>query len=200
MLNKDKKIAELEEENAKLNKQLQDLISNSDLPIIKQLPNGEMELNGIPMDNTTPVEYYNSSKCTFSELTMFRVGKEVMNREMDKLIKSHIEECDKYKNVIKNLEFDRNNLEENVQTLLKNIEENSNKSKSLIDGYNKKLKDKEDKIENLIDDYNAKIERYEKMINLLEDDINSWKQRFLSIQNVTINGDIETIYGKVLKN
>ena len=93
-------IDQLREENNKLKNELNEVANNTGNCIIKQMPDGSMELNGIPFDNTSDVDYYNSAKATFSELTMFRVGKETKQREMDKLIKIHMDEVDELKRQI----------------------------------------------------------------------------------------------------
>ena len=90
-------IEQLKNRITELEQQLNEVANDNGSVIIKQLPNGKVELNGIEIDNNSEVEYYNSSKATYGELTMFRIGKETKQREMNKLIESHIEECDDYK-------------------------------------------------------------------------------------------------------
>lgn len=199
-LNKDKKISELEDKNKKLSEQLQELISNSNTPIIKQLPDGTMELNGIPMDNTTEVEYYNSSKCSFSELTMYRIGKEMMSREMDKLIQSHMSEIDDYQNQINEHLGVINELTNQITELTTELTKMTNAFDQSQETLSKTINEYNNKIDSLSEEYNESLEKHINMIKLLDSDIQIWKTRFLESNHVNFNGDIETIYGIIKHN
>lgn len=168
--------------------------------IVKQLPNGEIELNGVVIDNTTEVEYYNSSQATYGELTMFRIGKEAKQREMDKLTAMHMDEIDRLKMKIAHLEQD-----------IAMLNMKSNIDNDTIQMYEEKEQKLESEIitlknQNEIDKETANIEkqkiidRYEGMISGLEEDIQSWKKRYLTINNTTLDGTVITKYGKVLGN
>ena len=111
MFNKDKNVDSelvqtLKNRIIELENQLNQVANDNGSIIVKQLPNGTIELNGISIDNTTDVEYYNSSQVTYGELTMFRIGKETKQREMDKLIAIHMDEIDKLNLKISHLEQD----------------------------------------------------------------------------------------------
>lgn len=193
-------IDQLREENNKLKNELNEVANNTGNCIIKQLPDGSMELNGVPFDNTSDVDYYNSAKATFSELTMFRVGKETKQREMDKLIKIHMEEVDELKQQI--LSLNNNNSElinqlhesENINVNLNETIKNKN---SQIDDLNKKLDDAIFQSKLTIDEIKK---RYEMYIEHLNKDVDTWKERYLKINNTTLDGTIITKYGKVLNN
>lgn len=193
-------IDQLREENNKLKNELNEIANNTGNCIIKQLPNGSMELNGVPFDNTSDVDYYNSAKATFSELTMFRVGKETKQREMDKLIKIHMEEVDELKQQI--LSLNNNNSElinqlhesENINV---NLNETIKNKDSQIDSLNKKLDDTISQAKLTLDEIKK---RYEMYIEHLNKDVETWKERYLKINNTTLDGTIITKYGKVLNN
>lgn len=185
------KIKELEET---LNKVAND---NGSI-IVKQLPNGEIELNGAKIDNTTEVEYYNSSQATYGELTMFRIGKESKQREMDKLIKIHMDEIDKLHEEIQSLESDRMNLNVDLSDYSKQIDELVAIKNSQVEEINK-LNNKIIECQTKFDlEKQAIINRYEQTINLLNEDIETWRKRYLNVNNIELNGTIITKYGKVL--
>lgn len=203
MFNKDKNnetelIHSLKNKIIELEQQLTQVANDNGSIIIKQLPNGTIELNGLSIDNTAEVEYYNSSQATYGELTMFRIGKETKQREMDKLIRLHMDETDKLKTKISNLEQD--------VTMLNNKSAVDNDT---IQMYEKKEYELQSEITNLKNqnetdkdmaqrELNEVISRYEGMIKGLEEDISSWKERYLKINNVTLNGTVITKYGKIL--
>ncbi len=193
-------IDQLREENNKLKNELNEVANNTGNCIIKQLPDGSMELNGIPFNNTSDVDYYNSAKATFSELTMFRVGKETKQREMDKLIKIHMEEVDELKQQILSL---NNNNSELINQLHESESINVNLNKTIknkdfqIDNLNKKLNDAISQAKLTLDEIKK---RYEAYIEHLSKDVETWKERYLKINNTTLNGTIITKYGKVLNN
>lgn len=188
-------VQELQNRIKELETQLNEVANDNGSIIIKQLPNGQIELNGIEIDNNSPVEYYNSSKATYGELTMFRIGKESKQREMDKLIQTHMNEIDDYKQQI-------NNLQENIITL-------QNKSKidnDTIQMFEKSEIELENEILDLKEQINLNetesqahlnevINRYVGIINGLEEDIKNWKKRYLTINNVKPDGTIITKYG-----
>lgn len=190
-------VQELQNRIKELETQLNEVANDNGSIIIKQLPNGQIELNGIEIDNNSPVEYYNSSKATYGELTMFRIGKESKQREMDKLIQTHMNEIDDYKQQI-------NNLQKNIITL-------QNKSKidnDTIQMFEKSEIELENEILDLKDQINLNetesqahlnevINRYVGIINGLEEDIKNWKKRYLTINNVKPDGTIITKYGVV---
>lgn len=193
-------IDQLRDENSKLKNELNDVANNTGNCIIKQMPDGSMELNGVPFDNTSDVDYYNSAKATFSELTMFRVGKETKQREMDKLIKIHMDEIDELKQQILSLNNDNTKLIHDL-----------NETEHAIINLNEIIKNKEqqinalgEKLGNTISQSNLTLEetkkRFESYIEHLNTDIKTWKERYLKINNTTLNGTIITKYGKVLNN
>ena len=191
-------IDQLREENNKLKSELNEVANNTGNCIIKQMPDGSMELNGIPFDNTSDVDYYNSAKATFSELTMFRVGKETKQREMDKLIKIHMDEVDELKRQILLLTDNNTKITKDLnedEHVIVNLKEIINNKDNQIENLNKKL-------ESTISHFNLTLEetvnRYENCIKHLNDDIETWKQRYLKINNTTLDGTIITKYGKVL--
>ncbi len=193
-------IDQLREENNKLKNELNEVANNTGNCIIKQLPNGSMELNGVPFDNTSDVDYYNSAKATFSELTMFRVGKETKQREMDKLIKIHMEEIDELKQQI--LSLNNNNSElinqlHESESINVNLNEIIKNKDSQIDNLNKKLDDTISQAKLNLDEIKK---RYEMYIEHLNKDVETWKERYLKINNTTLDGTIITKYGKVLNN
>lgn len=168
--------------------------------IVKQLPNGKIELNGIEMDNTSEVEYYNSSQATYGELTLFRVGKEAKQREMDKLTKMHMDEVDELHRQINNLKQDIQMLEGKSQvdndTIAMHEKTEANLQKRLDD----KFKEIDELLKSNESEKSAMKDRYEGMIAGLEEDIQNWKQRYLTINNVTIDGAVITKYGEILGN
>lgn len=193
-------IDQLKEENNKLKNELNEVANNTGNCIIKQLPDGSMELNGIPFDNTSDVDYYNSAKATFSELTMFRVGKETKQREMDKLIKIHMEEVDKLKQQIESLNDNNSNLINQLhesEYINVNLKETIKDKDSQIDNLNKKLNDDISQAKLTLDEIKK---RYETYIEHLNKDVETWKERYLKINNTTLDGTIITKYGKVLNN
>ena len=76
-----------------------------------------------------------------------------------------------------------------------NLKEIINNKDNQIENLNKKL-------ESTISNFNLTLEetinRYESCIKHLNDDIETWKQRYLKINNTTLDGTIITKYGKVL--
>lgn len=191
-------IEQLQSDNQKLKEELNEVANNSGNCVIKQMPDGTMELNGEPFDNTSDVDYYNSSKATFGELTMFRVGKESKQREMDKLIKIHMEEIDDLREHINSLN--------NLNDALKNEKDNC---ENIIHELKEEIQNKDTTIEAMRLEFNEKINqaqvflsetktRYESCIKHLNEDIETWKCRYLKINNVTSTGTIITKYGKVL--
>lgn len=193
-------IDQLRDENSKLKNELNEVANNTGNCIIKQMPDGSMELNGVPFDNTSDVDYYNSAKATFSELTMFRVGKETKQREMDKLIKIHMDEIDELKQQILSLNNSNAKLIHDL-----------NEAEHAIVNLNETIKNKEqqinaldEKLGNTISQSNLTLEetkkRFESYIEHLNTDIKTWKERYLKINNTTLNGTIITKYGKVLNN
>lgn len=197
---KDEIITQLENKICELEQQLYDIANDNGSIIVKQLPSGEIELNGKQIDNTTEVEYYNSSKATYGELTMFRIGKEAKQREMDKLISMHMEETD-----CLNLQISK------LQDEISMLENKSKIDNDTIAMYKKseehlkhKLDEKFKEIDSLLSDNEQEkqtiIERYEGMITALEEDIKAWKERYLKINNITITGNVITKYGEIKQN
>lgn len=193
-------IVSLKNRIKELEEQINLIANDSGSVIIKQLPNGQIELNGIEIDNTTEIDYYNSSQATYGELTMFRIGKETKQREMDKLISRHMDEIDDYKIKISNLQQDISMLEgkskiDNDTILM--YEKSENHLKQEID---KKYKQIDELLKSHECEKQEIINRYEGMVNALEEDVSSWKKRYLKINNTTLNGTIITKYGKILGN
>ena len=197
--NKDNEIiTQLREKIQLLEKQLNEVANDNGSIIVKQLPNGQIELNGIAIDNTTEIEYYNSSQATFGELTMFRIGKEAKQREMNKLISTHMDEIDEFNIRICEL-----------QDVIVTLEAKSKLDNDTIATYEKSEADLKMEISNLKNQIEVNqelsdnekqviIKRYDGMINALEDDIRSWKKRYLEINNVSMDGTIITKYGKII--
>ena len=191
-------IKQLKNRIFELETQLNEVANDNGSIIIKQLPSGQIELNGEPVDKDSPVDYYNSSKATYGELTMYRVAKEALEREKKKLINMHIEECDRYKNEIENLQAKLDLAEQTITNYtkdmndkLKYIEELKIKLDNTIHQYEEKLAYNES-------NYNEQIDKYKKFIDALESDITLWKNRFLSQNNVLEDGTIITKYGKII--
>ena len=191
-------IEQLNKRIIELETQLNKVANDNGSIIVKQLPNGKIELNGVEMDNTTEVEYYNSSQATYGELTMFRIGKEAKQREMDKLTAIHMDEVDRLNMKIANLEQDIVMLTNKSiidNDTIKMHEECEYKLESQIND----LKDQNETDKKIADaEKQQLIERYEGMISGLEEDIVSWKERYLKINNITLDGTIITKYGKIL--
>ena len=205
MFNKDKNneselITSLKTRITELETLLNKVANDNGSVIVKQLPDGTIELNGVSIDNTSEVDYYNSSQATYGELTMFRIGKETKQREMDKLISRHMEEVDKFKAEINKLNQDVLMLmgKSEIDTdTIKMHEESERKLESQIatlKGQNETDKEMANAEKQQL------IERYEGMIAGLEEDIKAWKERYLKINNTTLDGTVITKYGKVLGN
>lgn len=178
-----------------LENQLNEVANDNGSIIIKQLPNGQIELNGEPIDNDSPVDYYNSSKATYGELTMYRIAKEALEREKKKLIAMHVEECDNYKEQINNLQSKLNLSEQTILNYSNDINDKLNYIEELKIKLDNTIYRYEDKIMNNEINYKDQIDKYENFIKALEDDIKTWKNRFLSQNNVLEDGTIITKYG-----
>lgn len=196
--NLSKIIEQLKKENEELKNELVEVANNSGNVIIKQLPNGLMEFNGEAFDNTSEVEYYNSSKATYTELTMFRLGKEAKQREMNKLIEIHMDEIDELTSKISNLEQDISILQANIKNNNESIEMYKKSEDHLKHQLDKKYKDLDDTIKQYENEKRMLTERYENCIKMLNEDIENWKRRYLTINNTSLDGTIITKYGKVL--
>lgn len=196
----DNLIQELKDRITELETQLNEVANDNGSIIIKQLPNGQIELNGIEIDKDSPVEYYNSSKATYGELTMFRIGKEAKQREIDKLIEAHMEQIDVLRSTIHNYEEEISKLNNELVNKHNNIIELNKLINKLHSQYN----DLENKNKNDYENYqatlNETIQRYEGLINGLEEDLKNWKQRYLTINNVKLDGTIITKYGTISSN
>lgn len=195
------------EENNKLKQRINELenelnqvANDNGSVIIKQLPEGTIELNGVEVDNNTEVEYYNSSQATYGELTMFRIGKEVKQREMDKLISRHMNEIDKFNDKISDLQQYISNLENQSKVDNDNIKLHEDTEKSLRTQLDKKYHEIDSTIKNYENEKQILIQRYEGMIKGLEEDIQTWKERYLKLNNITLDGTIITKYGEVSGN
>ena len=197
--NKNEQIESYKQQIEELKKQLNEVAEANGNVIIKQLPNGEVELNGFSFDNTTDVEYYNSSKATYGELTMFRVGKEVKQRELDKLVKIHMDQVDSLNKVIEDLRSDNSSLQNDISCL--NAEKSELEDKlSKCESINKQLAaDKEVLKHDNFMEVEALKKRYDDVIKYLEEDIKEWKNRCLTLNNVKMDGTIITNYGKIFK-
>lgn len=166
--------------------------------IIKELPNGKLEMNGLPFSNDSEVEYYNSSQATYGELMMYRVGKEFVEREMKKLIQTHMDEIDKFKKIIDNLNNDVENYK-NAHTVDEDTINMLHKSEEKLHGEIATLKGQNETDKEMANiEKQTLIDRYEGLISGLEEDINNWKKRYLTINNVTLDGRILTKYGEIL--
>ena len=190
----------LKEKIDELQNNLIEVANNSGACIIKQLPNGVIELNGEPIDKDMPVDYYNSSQATYGELTMYRVAKEAFKRDEKKLINIHLEECDNYKNKIVELS-------ETIEKLKVDINrhcEFENKQNIEISDLNDLIRDLNNKKDKQEAEYKSEKEiimnKYEGMINALEEDIATWKERYLKLNNIKPDGTIITKYGEVIAN
>lgn len=193
-------INQLREENNKLKNEINEVANNTGNCVIKQLPDGTMELNGVPFDNTSEVDYYNSAKATYSELTMFRVGKESKQREMDKLIKIHMEEVDQLKTQILSLtnnNADLTNKINDYESIITDLKLSINKNETQIEKLKCQLTETIANSDLTLDETKK---RYESFINHLNEDMNIWKNRYLKINNITLDGTIITKYGKVLND
>lgn len=190
----------LKEKIDELQNNLIEVANNSGACIIKQLPNGVIELNGEPIDKDMPVDYYNSSQATYGELTMYRVAKEAFKRDEKKLINIHLEECDNYKNKIVELS-------ETIEKLKVDINrhcEFENKQNIEISDLNDLIRDLNNKKDKQEAEYKSEkeiiINKYKGMINALEEDIATWKERYLKLNNIKPDGTIITKYGEVIAN
>lgn len=196
----DSTIEQLKNRITELENLLNQVANDNGSIIIKQLPNGKIELNGVEMDNTTEVEYYNSSQATYGELTLFRVGKEAKQREMDKLTKMHMDEVDALHRQINNLKQDIQMFESKSQVDNDTIAMHEKTEANLQKNLDEKFKEINELIKANESEKQVMKERYEGMISGLEEDIKSWKERYLKINNITLEGMIITKYGKVLGN
>ncbi len=209
MLNNSSKTAieALSAENALLRKQveelqktLNDVANTSGFCIIKQLPDGVIELNGEPIDKNATVEYYNSSQATYGELTMYRVAKEAFARNEKKLVNMHLEECDKYKDQIYHLTMTINELNDSIN---KHCEHEDKQNLEIVE-LNTLLKDISDKNTKQFEEYNTEkaliISKYKGMIEALEEDIETWKKRYLELNNIKPDGTIVTKYGEIIQD
>ena len=193
-------IQELQNRIKELEEQLNLVANDNGSIIIKQLPNGQIELNGAEIDKDSPVEYYNSSKATYGELTMFRIGKESKQREMDKLIQTHMTEIDDLNTKISHLQEDI--------VMLQNKSKIDDDTIQMYENNEKNLKIENDKLHHDIIDLGKEYEedkkviivRYENAIANLEEDVRNWKNRYLKINNVKLDGTIITKYGKIISN
>ena len=205
MFNKDKNneselIQSLKNRIIELEQQLTQVANDNGSVIIKQLPNGIVELNGVSIDNDSEVEYYNSSQATYGELTMFRIGKETKQREMDKLTAIHMDEVDRLKIKIANLEQDIVMLNGKSQIDNDTIRMHEERELTIESEIATLKKQNETDREMAQSQLNEVITRYEGLITGLEEDIKSWKERYLKINNVTLDGTVITKYGEILGN
>lgn len=183
-----------------LEKQLIEVATKSGNVIVKQLPNGIIELNGVPIDNTTEVEYYNSANATYGELTMYRIGKEVKEREIRKLIEMHTNKVDELNDELENKNEKIKILEESINKHCQCEDKLMSDNRDYIDeisALNNKISTFEN---NFKIEKETLIQRYEEYIKHLEEDVISWKNRYLKINNVLEDGTIITKYGKILSN
>lgn len=188
-------IEQLKNRITELENQLNEVANDNGSIIIKQLPNGQIELNGEPIDKDSPVDYYNSSKATYGELTMYRIAKEALEREKKKLIEMHVEECDNYKEQISNLQSKLNLSEQTILDYSNDMNDKLNYIEELKIKLDNAIHQYEDKIINNEINYKDQIDKYKNFIKALEDDIKTWKNRFLSQNNVLEDGTIITKYG-----
>ena len=188
-------IDQLKNRITELENQLNEVANDNGSIIIKQLPNGQIELNGEPIDKDSPVDYYNSSKATYGELTMYRIAKEALEREKKKLIEMHVEECDNYKKQISNLQSKLNLSEQTILNYSNDMNDKLNYIEELKIKLDNTIHQYEDKIMNNEINYKDQIDKYKNFIKALEDDIKTWKNRFLSQNNVLEDGTIITKYG-----
>ena len=188
-------IDQLKNRITELENQLNEVANDNGSIIIKQLPNGQIELNGEPIDKDSPVDYYNSSKATYGELTMYRIAKEALEREKKKLIEMHVEECDNYKEQISNLQSKLNLSEQTILDYSNDMNDKLNYIEELKIKLDNTIHQYEDKIINNEINYKDQIDKYKNFIKALEDDIKTWKNRFLSQNNVLEDGTIITKYG-----
>lgn len=193
----DEQVKLLKDRINELEKQLIEVAESSGNCIIKQLPNGSIELNGEPIDKNAPVEYYNSSKATYGELTMFRIGKEAEQRNTKKLVSAHMEEVDELNKQINTLTIQLTKAQSKNTTyegeIVKLNTETSNKD-NIIKSLKQQLKDNETIFKQEKDGI---ISQYESVIAGLHEDIKNWQKRCLAINNVQPNGTIKTKYGEL---
>jgi len=195
---KDEIIKNLQHQIEYLNEELIKAASANGNLIVKQLPNGQVELNGEVIDNTTEVEYYNSSQATYGELTMFRIGKEFKQREINKLVNMHMDEIDELNLKISHLEQDNAML--NGKSTIDNdtIKMHEKREQDLESEIIALKKQNEADKELAIHELNETKQTYESMITHLESDIKLWKERYLLKNNIQIDGTIITTHGKLL--
>ncbi len=111
-----------------------------------------------------------------------------------------MEEVDELKQQILSL---NNNNSELISQLHESESINVNLNKTIknkdsqIDNLNKKLNDAISQAKLTLDEIKK---RYEAYIEHLNKDVETWKERYLKINNTTLNGTIITKYGKVLNN
>lgn len=197
---KDMEIKRLNDIILDLQTQLNRVANDNGSIIVKMLPDGKVEVNGTEMDNTTEVEYYNSSQATFGELTMFRVGKEAKQREMNKLIDSHMNECDRYKHIIDTLtkDLDASNQDNNTKKdMIANLKSDIAQRDAEITNLKQQIQDTINEYESTISASNI---RYEGLIAGLQEDIENWQARYLKLNNITLSGTIITQYGEYINN
>ena len=107
--------------------------------------------------------------------------------EVDELKRQMLSLTDNNAKITKDLNEDEH--------IIINLKEIINNKDNQIENLNKKL-------ESTISNFNLTLEetinRYESCIKHLNDDIETWKQRYLKINNTTLDGTIITKYGKVL--
>ena len=181
-----------------LETQLNQLANDTGNVIIKQLPDGKFELNGEAFDNSSEVQYYNSSKATYGELTMFRIASEVKQKEINKLIDTHTEICDNFEKQIQNLKISIENLNSeiaNKNIKITSLERTIDQLNSDIDGLKNVNKNNRIEYENLIDEIKY---RYETVISQLEKDVETWKRQFLTFNAYTGSEKIKTRFGEIL--
>jgi len=197
MRNKKEDTSVLEQRIKELEIQLIEIAESNGNIILKQLPNGEVELNGKVFDNTTDVEYFNAAKATYGELTMFRVGVETKDREMKKLIQANADRVDELilqsnnqHDQIKKLNTDIDWYIDDTQKKAEQIHEHNNTIKSMSEKYNSDIILKDNELIEL-------EKRYNSVIKFLEKDIQMWKERYLTLNTITTDGTILTQVGEI---